>query len=433
MTNSLCYRDLHIFEFAQEIQQFQVNENDILVLYDVSALFTSVPLEETIQILANKAFAQNWFNKTHQLNITQDDLVELLRVATKHQLFQFNGHLYEQIDGVAMGSPLGPLMANVFMCSIEEKLESANKLPSFYRRYVDDTLAMVPDIPSAEAFLTTLNESHPSITFTMEITTNNKLPFIGMEIEMKGNQLATRVHRKTTNKGLLLHYQSHVDNKYKHSLLKTMLIRAHRLSSSPDLFADECNNLRSMFLKLKYPPRLIESTINRFVRSQDQPEPQHQFPQDQPIRIVLPFKDQRSADAVRKDLSELSKKIGSDLHPVFTSRKIIDDIKGVEVKPPLINQHCVVYKFSCDLCDTDYVGYTSRHLFQRIAEHKHSAIGKHLQEEHRLQPTNLQDQFRVLKKCRTKFDCLIYEMLFIRNIKPKLNTQSDSVRAKLFT
>ena len=110
-------------------------------------------------------------------------------------------------------------------------------------------------------------------------------------------------------------------------------------------FADECNNLRSMFLKLKYPPRLIESTIKRFVRSQDQAEPQHQFPQDEPIRIVLPFKDQRLADAVRKDLSELSKKIGSDLRPVFTSRKIIDDIKGVEVKLPLINQHCVAYKF----------------------------------------------------------------------------------------
>ena len=41
----------------------------------------------------------------------------------------------------------------------------------------------------------------------------------------------------------------------------------------------------------------------------------------------------------------------------------------IEPKPPLINQHCVVYKFSCDLCDTDYVGYTSQHLFQRIAEH----------------------------------------------------------------
>ena len=81
-----------------------------------------------------------------------------------------------------------------------------------------------------------------------------------------------------------------------------------------------------MFLKLKYPPQLIELTINRFVRSQDQAERQHQFPLDQPIRIVLPFKDQRSADTVQKDLSELSKKIGSDLRPVFTSKKIIDDM-----------------------------------------------------------------------------------------------------------
>lgn len=72
-----------------------------------------------------------------------------------------------------MGSPLGPLMASVFMCSIEEKLESENKLPSFYRRYVEDTLAMFPDIPSTEPFLTTLNESHPStISFTMEMATN---------------------------------------------------------------------------------------------------------------------------------------------------------------------------------------------------------------------------------------------------------------------
>ena len=61
-------------------------------------------------------------------------------------------------------------------------------------------------------------------------------------------------------------------------------------------------------------------------------------------------------------------------------------------------------------------------LFQRIAEHKLSSIGKHLKEEHSLQPANLQDQFTVLKECRTKFDCLIYEMLFIRSIKSKLNT-----------
>lgn len=82
-----------------------------------------MPLEETIQVLADKAFTNNWFNETHQLQISRNDLVDLLRASTKDQLFQFNGQLYEQTDGVATGSPLGPLLANVFMGSIEETLE----------------------------------------------------------------------------------------------------------------------------------------------------------------------------------------------------------------------------------------------------------------------------------------------------------------------
>ena len=114
---------------------------------------TNVPLEETIQILAKKAFDGNWFNNTHNLNICEGDLIELLTIATKDQLFQFNGNLYKQIDGVAMGSPLGPLMANTYMCSIEEKLAQGNKLPNFYRRYVDDTFALVPDFAAATDFL----------------------------------------------------------------------------------------------------------------------------------------------------------------------------------------------------------------------------------------------------------------------------------------
>ena len=100
----------------------------------MSSLFTNVPLDETIEILANRAFDNDWFNSTYDLNLTKTDLVDLLSVATKGQLFQYNGALYEQTDGVAMGSPLGPLLANVFMSSIEENLEREGKLPSFYRR-----------------------------------------------------------------------------------------------------------------------------------------------------------------------------------------------------------------------------------------------------------------------------------------------------------
>lgn len=88
------------------------------------------------------------------MNTSKDDLIELLNLATKDQLFQFNGNLSEQIDSVAMGSTLGPLMVNAFMCSIEENLARENKLPSFHKRYVDDTLALVRDHSDATDFLT---------------------------------------------------------------------------------------------------------------------------------------------------------------------------------------------------------------------------------------------------------------------------------------
>ena len=66
---------------------------DILVSYDVTALFTYVPLDETINIVVNKAFTGDWFNKTNGLNLQKDQLTELLKIATTNQLFQFNGQL----------------------------------------------------------------------------------------------------------------------------------------------------------------------------------------------------------------------------------------------------------------------------------------------------------------------------------------------------
>ena len=98
----------------------------------MSSLFTNVLLHETIELLANRAFKNNWFNTTYDLNLAKTDLVDLLSVATKGQLFQFKGALYEQTDGVAMGSPLGHELANVFVSHIEENLQQEGKLPSFY-------------------------------------------------------------------------------------------------------------------------------------------------------------------------------------------------------------------------------------------------------------------------------------------------------------
>ena len=145
--------------------------------------------------------------------------MELLKLATTNQLFQLDGILYEQVEGVAMGSPLGPLLANTFMCSIEEKLEERNELPSFYKRYVDDTFTIMSDLNKANAFLDKLNSCHENLNFTMETAEQDTISFVGMNITKCGNRLETSVHRKSTNTGLLLHYHSHVDKRYKRCLL----------------------------------------------------------------------------------------------------------------------------------------------------------------------------------------------------------------------
>ena len=76
---------------------------------------------------------------------------------------------------------------------------------------------------------------------------------------------------------------------------------------------------------------------------------------------------------------------------------------------------------------SDYVGFTARHLHQRIIEHKYSAIGKHFSTAHGDTSLLKESQFRILKTCQGKFDCLVYEMLFIEKRNPSLNTQTDSV------
>ena len=140
---------------------------------------------------------------------------------------------------------------------------------------------------------------------------------------------------------------------------------------------------------------------------------------------MFPYKDQKSANIVHKQLADLSRKINVDISPVYTSRKIKN-----EIKVRLVSQQYVVYSFQCGLCDAGYVGYTCQHLHQRIEEHKGSAIRNHLREQHDMEPEDITQNFQILRKCQNKFDCLIFEMFFIKELKPTLNKRCDSIPTK---
>ena len=161
----------------------------------------------------------------------------------------------------------------------------------------------MPEINAAASFLNTLNTCHPAIKFTMETESDNQLPFIGMCLIRTSNQIKTQVYRKSTNTGLLLHNQSHVDSRYKKAIIRTIPARADRLSLSKEMFTEECQKLKSIFSELKYPETFTDSIIRKFIASKLSDQ---QHNRENRVRVVLPFKDQQAADTVKKQLEELS-------------------------------------------------------------------------------------------------------------------------------
>ena len=81
-----------------------------MISYDVCSLFTSIPLKETIDIAVDLLFEHN-----PDFKITKNELKKLFDFATSGTHFLLDGSFYDQIDGVTMGSPLGPVLTNLFM------------------------------------------------------------------------------------------------------------------------------------------------------------------------------------------------------------------------------------------------------------------------------------------------------------------------------
>jgi hypothetical protein len=139
----------------------------------------------------------------------------LLRNCLQESIFTFNNKLYKQIDGVSMGSRLGPIIANIFMDYFEcLHMNELTKLGvKLWLRYVDDTFVVINNKNQAEKILEFLNSCHPTIKFTLEIEAKNEINFLDVKIkrELDGT---TSTYRKPTFTGVMLNWNSLTSIKY---------------------------------------------------------------------------------------------------------------------------------------------------------------------------------------------------------------------------
>ena len=236
-----------------------------MVSFDVENLFTNVPLHETINIILDQLFP-NDFSKV--LGLTKDLFKNLLELSVLNSFFIFNNKLYKQIEGLGMGLPLGPTFANIFMCFKEQIWLSDCPIefkPSFYKRYVDDTFMLFKDRSQAVKFLSYLNSKHPNIKFTFETEQNCKISFLDCLITRVNNSFETSVYRKDTFSELTTSFFSFTPFIYKINAMKTLIFRGYHISSNYINMHNEFEFLKNLFFKNGYPYKIISNQINKFL------------------------------------------------------------------------------------------------------------------------------------------------------------------------
>ena len=202
---------------ASELAELVIEEGDILNSHDVVSLFTNTPIDQVMDIVKDRLEKEDVlknYNKLQGCKLTSNDVVELLHFILTTTYFTFRSKIYRQLFGTAMGSPVSPIAANIFMEHLEQQAIATAPLecqPKLWLRYVDDILEVIKKdcINELTDHINQVDKSN-SIKFTYEEEVDGKLPFLDTLIVRKEDgTVKLLVYRKPTHTDQYLNYQSH--------------------------------------------------------------------------------------------------------------------------------------------------------------------------------------------------------------------------------
>ena len=187
-------------------------------------------------------------------------ITSLLEFCLNSTSFVFHGQHYQQNQGAAMGSPLSPIVTNIFMENIEkEALETAPHPPSLWNRFVDDTFVILEAQYKDELFHH-INSLDENIKFTAENTkADGSMPFLDTLVTPESDgSLSSTVHRRPTHTNQYLQWDSHhaISNKY--SVTSSLLHRAKDVCSNKDLLEKEQTHIQRALSICKTPAWAID-------------------------------------------------------------------------------------------------------------------------------------------------------------------------------
>ena len=408
----------------------------------MSSLFTNVPLERTITILARYAYHHETMAPP---GIPENIMCAMLRLCTTKAPFRCpRGKLFYQTDGVAMGSPLGVLFAQAYMANVEEQVLADNNVrPHMYYRYIDDVIVDVTDDAALDSLKASLEEVS-GLVFTIERSIENKISYLDINIDASDStKYVTQVYRKPTDTGKCLHGESQCPDRYKVSVIRSYVYRALKHCSSWPLVHEELQRVKQLLTSNGYSVTMVDEQIraalNRHQQSAEKPKPDavHNIYYRNTMSPGY-----RTDEKVLQDIIHRNCKVQDPSHQLRlniyykspkTSSLVLRNNMTNENSP--LKQTNVIYHFKCTTGDcallpnSGYIGMTTTTLSRRLTMHlQNGGPLTHLDKHHgqRLTRQMLTANTTILARGTTVRHLTALEAVYIRDFDPLINKQVNA-------